>query len=35
VRVDDAPGTIGNIATEELVHMVEDMGMATAWTWRR
>ena len=24
-----APGATGNIATEELVHMVEDMGVAT------
>jgi hydroxymethylglutaryl-CoA lyase len=24
-----APGATGNIATEELVHMVEDMGIAT------
>ncbi len=24
-----APGASGNIATEELVHMVEDMGVAT------
>jgi hydroxymethylglutaryl-CoA lyase len=25
-----APGASGNIATEEIVHMVEDMGVATA-----
>jgi hydroxymethylglutaryl-CoA lyase len=25
-----APGATGNIATEELVHMVEDMGVATS-----
>jgi hydroxymethylglutaryl-CoA lyase len=24
-----APGATGNVATEELVHMVEDMGVAT------
>ena len=24
-----APGATGNIATEELVHMVEDMGVGT------
>ena len=30
-----APGATGNIATEELVHMVEDMGVATGSTWRR
>jgi hydroxymethylglutaryl-CoA lyase len=24
-----APGATGNIATEELIHMVEDMGVAT------
>ena len=24
-----APGATGNIATEELVHMVEDMGIGT------
>ena len=24
-----APGASGNVATEELVHMVEDMGVAT------
>ena len=24
-----APGATGNIATEELVHMVEDMGVTT------
>ena len=28
-----APGATGNIATEELVHMVEDMGVATGIDW--
>ena len=28
-RLSYAPGATGNIATEELVHMVEDMGVAT------
>ena len=29
IGIDYAPGATGNIATEELVHMVEDMGVAT------